>query len=84
MTGGFKCIKIEVLKRIDIHRIKSQGYSFQIEMNFLAFNKGFKIKEIPIVFHDRTVGKSKMNSNIVFEAIFMVPRLFFRKIFNKI
>jgi len=84
MTGGFKCLKIEVLKKIDIHRIKSQGYSFQIEMNFLAFNKGFKIKEIPIVFHDRTVGQSKMNSNIILEAIFMVPRLFFRKIFNKI
>ena len=54
-TSGYKCISIEVLKSIDLSKVQSQGYSFQIEINFLAYVKGFKIKEIPIIFHDRTV-----------------------------
>ena len=82
LTGGFKCFRRSVLEAIDYDNICSQGYSFQIEMNFLAYNKGFKLIEIPIVFTDRTVGESKMNKNIVFEAIFMVPKLLFRKIFR--
>lgn len=82
LTGGFKCFRRTVLEAIDYKNIRSQGYSFQIEMNFLAYNKGFKIREIPIVFTDRTVGESKMNKNIVYEAIFMVPKLLFRKIFR--
>ena len=81
-TGGFKCFKRDVLESIDLSKIYSEGYSFQIEMNFLAYNKGFKLKEIPIVFTDRTVGESKMNTNIVYEAIVMVPKLLFRKIFR--
>ena len=82
LTGGFKCFRRTVLEAIDYKNIRSQGYSFQIEMNFLAYNKGFKLKEIPIVFTDRTVGESKMNKNIVYEAIWMVPTLLFRKIFR--
>ncbi|SVE24235.1 uncharacterized protein METZ01_LOCUS477089, partial [marine metagenome] len=82
LTGGYKCFKREVFESIELSKIKSQGYSFQIEMNFLTWIKGFKIKEIPIVFTDRTVGKSKMNRGIVIEAIWMVPRLLIRKLFK--
>ena len=81
-TGGFKCLHRKVLESIDLKTINSQGYSFQIEMNFLAWVKGFTIKEIPIVFTDRTVGESKMNRRIVIEAIWMVPNLLVRKIFK--
>ena len=81
-TSGFKCISAEVLKKINLQKIKSQGYSFQIEVNFLAFVYGFKIKEIPIIFHDRTVGESKMSKSIILEAIFMVPKLALKKIFR--
>ena len=79
-TGGFKCFKREVRESIDFIKINSEGYSFQIEMNFLIWIRGYKIKEIPIIFTDRTIGESKMNKNIVFEAMIMVPRLFFRKL----
>jgi len=82
LTGGFKCFRSNVLRGIDLHKIRSQGYSFQIEINFLAYNKGFNLTEIPIVFTDRTIGESKMNKTIVYEAILMVPKLFFRKIFK--
>ena len=82
LTGGFKCFKRKVLEAIDLTKIRSEGYSFQIEMNFLAYNKGFKLKEIPITFTDRTVGESKMNINIIYEAIWMLPKLFIRKIFK--
>ena len=81
-TGGFKCFKRDVLESIDLSKIYSEGYSFQIEMNFLTWIKGFKIVEIPIVFTDRTVGESKMNRAIVIEAILMVPKLFIKKIFK--
>ena len=63
-------------------KINSEGYSFQIDMNFLTWIKGFKVLEIPIVFTDRTVGESKMNRSIVIEAILMVPKLFIKKIFK--
>ncbi len=81
-TGGFKCFQSKVLQAINLDSINSEGYSFQIEMNFLAWIKGFNIKEIPIVFTDRTVGESKMNRGIVIEAIWMVPKLLLRKIFR--
>jgi dolichol-phosphate mannosyltransferase len=74
-TGGFKCFRRQVLEAIDLDRVKSNGYSFQIEMSFRAWKKGFKIKEIPIVFEDRKVGQSKMSKSIVREAIWMVWRL---------
>jgi dolichol-phosphate mannosyltransferase len=81
-TGGFKAWKSNVLASIDLDSVKSQGYSFQIEMNFRAWLKGYKIKEIPIIFSDRTIGQSKMSSTIVYEAIFMVWRLRIWKIFK--
>ena len=83
-TGGFKCFRIEVLKSIDLDKIKSNGYSFQIEMTFKAWKKGFRIKEIPIIFMDRQQGTSKMNKKIIHEAIFMVWKLRFRSLFKKL
>lgn len=74
-TGGFKCFRRRVLEAIDLDRIKSNGYAFQIEMSFRAWRKGFRIIEIPIVFVDRTEGQSKMSKHIVREAIWMVWRL---------
>ena len=74
-TGGFKCFHRRVLEAIDLNKVKSNGYSFQIEMSFRAFRKGFRIKEIPIVFVDRHAGQSKMSKSIVREAVWMVWRL---------
>ncbi len=71
-TGGFKCFRRKVLETINLDKVHSNGYSFQIEMSFRVWKKGFKIKEIPIVFTDRVGGKSKMSSEIVREAIWMV------------
>jgi len=81
-TGGFKAWKSKVLSDISLDSVRSQGYSFQIEMNFRAWIKGYKIKEIPIIFSDRTIGQSKMSKKIVYEAIFMVWRLRIWKIFG--
>jgi dolichol-phosphate mannosyltransferase len=83
-TAGFKCYKRKVLETIDIDNLKSNGYAFQIETNFLAWKKGFKLMEMPIVFVDRRVGVSKMNKKIVYEAAFMVWRLKARSIFNRL
>jgi dolichol-phosphate mannosyltransferase len=71
-TGGFKCFRREVLESIDLDRVRSNGYAFQIEMSFRAWKKGFRLVEIPIVFTDRTEGHSKMSKRIVREAIWMV------------
>ena len=81
-TGGFKCFKREVLEAIDLNRVKSNGYAFQIEMNFKVWKKGFNIKEIPIIFVDRVKGSSKMSKKIVREAVFMVWKLRFQSIFG--
>ena len=75
LTGGFKCFRRRVLEGIDLPRVRSNGYAFQIEMSVRAWRKGFTLKEIPIVFVDRTEGQSKMNKAIVREAVWMVPRL---------
>jgi dolichol-phosphate mannosyltransferase len=74
-TGGFKCFRRKVLEAIDLSKVVSNGYAFQIEMSFRAWKKGFKIVEIPIVFVDRTEGQSKMSRSIVYEAVGMVWRL---------
>ncbi len=74
-TGGFKCFRREVLESLDWQRVRSDGYSFQIETTYLAWKKGFRIKEIPILFVDRRVGVSKMNRRIVIEAVVLVWRL---------
>ena len=81
-TGGFKCFRIDVLRSINLEQIVSEGYSFQIEMNYLSWVRNFKIKEISIVFTDRTVGQSKMSKKIILEAIFMVPKIMFQRIFS--
>ena len=81
-TGGFKAWKISLLKKIPLTEVKSQGYSFQIEMNFRSWVLGAMIKEESIIFFDRTIGDSKMSKNIVYEAIFMVWKLRIWKIFG--
>ncbi len=75
LTGGFKCFRRHVLEAIDLSQVGSNGYAFQIEMSVRAWRKGFKLREIPIVFVDRTEGQSKMNKAIVREAVWKVPRL---------
>jgi dolichol-phosphate mannosyltransferase len=74
-TAGFKCFRRNVLEAIDLSSVKSNGYAFQIEMNFRAWKRGFRLFEIPIIFVDRTEGVSKMSKRIVREAIWMVWRL---------
>lgn len=74
-TGGYKCIRREVLQSLDLDKIHSNGYSFQIEINFLAWKKKFKLTEMPITFVDRVKGSSKMSKKIVYEAVFMVWKL---------
>lgn len=74
-TGGFKCFRRQALQAIDFTRIASGGYSFQVEMNYKVWKKGFKIKEVPIVFVDRFLGASKMSGSIIGEALFLVLRL---------
>tara|TARA_B100000029_G_scaffold516812_1_gene634823 strand:- start:9558 stop:10274 length:717 start_codon:yes stop_codon:yes gene_type:complete len=81
-TGGFKCWKRKVLESLDLNNIRSQGYSFQIEMTYRAWLKGFKIKEVPIVFVDRTIGESKMTHSVMLEAAIMIPRLRLGKTFG--
>lgn len=83
-TAGYKCFRREVLEAIDLDKIKSDGYSFQIEMHFLTWHKGFLIKEIPIIFVDRNIGHSKMNSHIIYEAMWMVWKLRFQSLFKKV
>jgi dolichol-phosphate mannosyltransferase len=71
-TGGFKCFRRRVLEAIPLDRVKSNGYSFQIEMSYRAWRKGFRLTEVSIIFTDRVEGQSKMNRKIVREAIWMV------------
>ena len=75
LTGGFKCFRRQVLESIDLDAVKSNGYSFQIEMTYRARCQGFRICETPIVFEDRTAGKSKMSRKIFLEAVLMVWKL---------
>lgn len=83
-TGGFKCFRRAVLEAIDLDRVRSNGYAFQIEMSFRAWKKGFRLKEIPIVFTDRVEGQSKMSKRIVREAIWMVWWLRLQSILGRI
>lgn len=83
-TGGFKCFRRKVLEAINLKAVRSNGYSFQIEMSFRAWRAGFRIKEIPIVFVDRTAGRSKMSGAIVREAVFMVWRLRLQALLGRI
>ena len=81
-TGGFNCYRRAVLEAINLTSIHSNGYAFQIEIKFIAWKKGFRVCEIPIVFVDRRVGVSKMSKGIVYEAAWLVWKLKFKSIFN--
>ena len=74
-TAGFKCYRRKVLKTIQLNKIRFVGYAFQIEMKFMAYKYGFKIKEVPIIFTDRTKGESKMSSGIFKEAVLGVLQM---------
>lgn len=84
VTAGFMCYRVKCLREIDLDKIHSNGYSFQIEMKYRFWKKGFKLKEIPIVFIDRRDGVSKMSRKIVYEALFMVWRLRFMSLFGRL
>jgi dolichol-phosphate mannosyltransferase len=75
LTGGFKCIRRQVLEAIELPSIRAEGYVFQIEVTYRALVAGFRVKEVPIVFVDRTEGTSKMSARIAIEAMWSVPRL---------
>ena len=82
-TGGFKCFRRVVLKTIDLDAIRSNGYAFQVEMNYKVWMKGYRVREIPITFVDRHAGKSKMSGHIVREALWMVWVLAFSQGFRR-
>lgn len=84
VTAGFKCFHRRVLEHLDLDRVKSNGYSFQIEMNYRAWRAGFRLKEVPIIFTERTEGQSKMNRAIVIEAATKVWELRLRSIFKQL
>ena len=75
LTGGFKCIRREVLEAIELSSVRAEGYVFQIEVTYRAIVAGFTVREVPIVFSDRVAGKSKMSSRIALEAMLSVPTL---------
>lgn len=74
-TGGFKCFRASTLKQIDLDKIFSNGYSFQIELNYKTWKKGLRVQEVPITFSERREGQSKMSKKIIWEAIWAVWRL---------
>ena len=78
LTGGFKCFRRRVLETLDFEEIHADGYGFQIEMTYRAARAGFRVVEIPIVFHDRRAGESKMDTRIAAEAVWKVPALRWR------
>ena len=82
-TAGFKCYKREVLETIKFNRIQFVGYAFQIEMKFKSWKYGFKIKEVPVIFTDRTEGNSKMSGGIFREAVFGVIQMKIKSLFRK-
>jgi dolichol-phosphate mannosyltransferase len=75
LTGGFKCFRREVLDAIDLGTVRSHGYAFQVELTYRALARGFSVVEVPIVFRDRQLGRSKMSPAIAIEACWMLPRL---------
>ena len=83
-TAGFICYRRQVLESINLDKIKFIGYAFQIEMKYRTFAKGFVIKEIPVIFTDRTKGQSKMSGAIIKEAVFGVLALRIKKFFNQL
>lgn len=82
-TGGFKCFRAETLRALNLDKIASSGYSFQVEMNFYVQRAGLTIKEIPIIFKDRELGESKMSGSIIKEALGLLWKLRFKSLFSK-
>lgn len=83
-TAGFMCYRKEVLQSLNLRKIEFIGYAFQIEMKYKAHTKGWKIKEVPVVFTDRTKGQSKMSSGIISEAVFGVLKLRLKHLFKRL
>ncbi|MFY7999258.1 MAG: polyprenol monophosphomannose synthase [Candidatus Kapaibacteriota bacterium] len=83
-TGGFKCFRTEILRKVNLQRIRSNGYAFQIEMNFKLWRRGARMKEIPIVFVDRRSGTSKMSKNIIWEAAWLVWKMRLAALFGRL
>lgn len=83
-TGGFKCFTRKALESINLDRIFSKGYIFQLELNYKVWVKGLKIKEVPIIFYERRDGQSKMGGGIIFEALFAVVRLRVKKMLGQL
>ena len=83
-TSGFKCFRRSVLEAINLDKVRSDGYAFQIEIDFKVWKMGFRVKEIPIVFIDRYIGVSKMNHRIIREAVWMVWKLRLLSLFGKL
>ena len=81
-TGGFKCFRTDILRGVDLTKIRSNGYAFQIEMNFKLWKRGARMLEIPIIFVDRRSGVSKMSKNIIWEAAWLVWKLRLLSIFG--
>jgi dolichol-phosphate mannosyltransferase len=77
LTGGFKCFRREVLEAIGLETVRSQGYAFQVELTYRAVRNGFRVREVPIAFRDREVGRSKMSARIALEAVWRVPQMRF-------
>jgi dolichol-phosphate mannosyltransferase len=77
-TGGFKCFRRRALQAIDLDQVRSNGYSFQIEMTHKLWRQGYRVVEVPIIFTERLLGHSKMSGHIVREALIMVWRLWFQ------
>ena len=75
LTGGFKCFRSEVLAAIDLDTVRSHGYSFQVEVTLRAIQRGFTVREVPITFRDRQLGRSKMSPWIALEAMLVLPAL---------
>lgn len=84
VTAGFKCFRRSVLEALDFERVRSNGYSFQIELTYRAWKKGFRLQEVPIIFVERTEGQSKMSKSIVREAMFKVWELRVRALFRRL
>ena len=82
-TGGFKCFRRELLEKLDMEKISSSGYSFQVEINYYAWKMGFRIAEIPIVFTDRKFGDSKMSTKIIREAFLLLWKLRLASLFKR-
>ena len=83
VTAGYKCFRRELLEQIDLDSVRANGYAFQIELNYLVWKSGFRIKEVPIIFIDRTIGESKITGKIVREAVWRVWAMKFRHMFRK-